>query len=248
MLSNIIANITSLFAKVVSSSSTISALQASYETRHTTGLAIRALCNADTHDSFILGKDVSLPETYVRSAANPLRDLGGMPANKRPTLAFFAGNLHGRLRPILLQHWENKDPDMKITGPMPGGVQSKMDYIEHMKSSKYCICPRGHEVNSPRIVESIFYECVPVIISDNYVPPFFEVLDWEVFSVLVAEKDVPRLKEILVSISEEKYLELQLGVRKVQRHFLWHSSPVKYDLFHMTLHCIWYNRLYQIRT
>ncbi|XP_039122647.1 LOW QUALITY PROTEIN: probable glycosyltransferase At3g07620 [Dioscorea cayenensis subsp. rotundata] len=221
---------------------------ASYETRHTTGLAIRALCNADTHDSFILGKDVSLPETYVRSAANPLRDLGGMPANKRPTLAFFAGNLHGRLRPILLQHWENKDPDMKITGPMPGGVQSKMDYIEHMKSSKYCICPRGHEVNSPRIVESIFYECVPVIISDNYVPPFFEVLNWEVFSVIVAEKDVPGLKEILVSISEEKYLELQLGVRKVQRHFLWHSSPVKYDLFHMTLHCIWYNRLYQIRT
>lgn len=46
-------------------------------------------------------------------------------------------------------------------------------------------------MNSPRVVEAIFYECVPVIISDNYVPPFFEVLEWEAFSVFVAEKDIP---------------------------------------------------------
>ncbi|XP_021807096.1 probable glycosyltransferase At3g07620 isoform X1 [Prunus avium] len=220
---------------------------APYETRHHMERCIKALCNADVTGGFKIGRDVSLPETYVRSARNPLRDLGGKPPSQRQILAFYAGNVHGYLRPILLEHWKDKDPDMKIFGPMPPGVASKMNYIQHMKSSKYCICPKGYEVNSPRVVEAIFYECVPVIISDNFVPPFFEVLDWGAFSVILAEKDIPNLKEILLSIPEEKYLQMQLGVRKVQKHFLWHAKPLKYDLFHMTLHSIWYNRVFQIK-
>ncbi|KAK8535441.1 hypothetical protein V6N12_056959 [Hibiscus sabdariffa] len=212
---------------------------APYETRHHMEHCIKALCNADVTVGFKIGRDVSLPETYVRSARNPLRDLGGKPPSQRHILAFYAGGNHGYLRPILLKHWKDKDPDMKILGQMPAGVASKMTYIRYMKSSKYCICPKGYEVNSPRVVESIFYECVPVIISDNFVPPFFEVLDWGAFSLILAEKDIPNLKDILVSIPEERYLALQLGVRKVQRHFLWHAKPEKYDLFHMTLHSIW---------
>ncbi|KAK3210652.1 hypothetical protein Dsin_015358 [Dipteronia sinensis] len=220
---------------------------APYETRHHMEHCIKALCNADVTAGFKLGRDVSLPETYVRSARNPLRDLGGKPPSRRSVLCFYAGSMHGYLRPILIKHWKDKDPDMKIFGPMPPGVASKMNYIQHMKSSKYCICPKGYEVNSPRVVEAIFYECVPVIISDNFVPPFFEVLNWGAFSVIIAESDIPNLKQILLSIPEEKYLQMQLAVRKVQRHFLWHAKPQKYDLFYMTLHSIWYNRVYQIK-
>ncbi|KAM1478978.1 hypothetical protein ACFX2I_026335 [Malus domestica] len=220
---------------------------APYETRHHMERCIKALCNADPTSGFKIARDVSLPETYVRSDRNPLVDLGGKPPSQRKILAFYAGNMHGYLRPILLEYWKDKDPDMKIFGPMPPGVARKLNYIHHMQSSKYCICPKGYEVNSPRVVEAIFYECVPVIISDNFVPPFFEVLDWGAFSVILAEQDIPKLKEILVSIPEEKYLQLQLGVRKVQKHFLWHAKPLKYDLFHMTLHSIWYNRVFQLK-
>ncbi|XP_019053597.1 PREDICTED: probable glycosyltransferase At3g07620 isoform X2 [Nelumbo nucifera] len=215
-------------------------------TRHHMSKCIRALCNTNIARGFQIGKDVSLPVTSVRSMKNPLRYLGGKPPSERPTLAFFAGSMHGYLRPILLQYWENKDPEMKIFGPMPRDIEGKMNYIEHMRSSKYCICARGYEVHTPRVVEAIFYECVPVIISDNYVPPFFEVLDWEAFAVFIAEKDIPNLKNILLSIPEEVYLAMQLRVKKVQQHFLWHSKPVKYDIFHMTLHSIWSNRIYQI--
>ena len=120
---------------------------------------------------------------------------------------------------------------MKTLGLMPTGVASKMNYIQHMQSSKYCICPKGYDVNSPHVVEAIFYECVLVIISDNFVPPFFEVLDWGAFSVILTEKDIPYLKDTLVSILQEKYLEMQLAVRKAQKHFLWHAKPLNYDLF-----------------
>ncbi|XP_016467020.2 putative glycosyltransferase At3g07620 [Nicotiana tabacum] len=217
-------------------------------TRKSMETCIRALCNSNIAGGFKIGKDVSLPVTYVRSAENPLNDLGGNPPSARPVLAFFAGGIHGYLRPILLQHWSDREPDMMIFGPMPRDTEGKAEYRKLMKSSKYCICARGYEVHTPRVVESIHYECVPVIISDNYVPPFFEVFDWESFSVFVLEKDVPDLRNILLSIPEEKYMEMQRRLKIVQQYFLWHKNPVKYDLFHMILHSIWYNRVFQVRS
>ncbi|KAL3844172.1 hypothetical protein ACJIZ3_001575 [Penstemon smallii] len=208
---------------------------------------IRSLCNADVKGGgFQFTKDVSLPETYIRSPQNPLKDLGGEPPSKREILGFFAGKMHGYLRPILLNEWENKDPDLKIFGKLRE-VKGEMRYIEYMKSSKYCISAKGYEVYSPRVVEAIFYECVPVIISDNYVPPFFESLNWESFAVIVLEKDIPDLKKILLSIPEKRYLEMQQRVKQVQKHFLWHSRPQKYDAFHMILHSIWDTRISQMR-
>ncbi|KAF8083999.1 hypothetical protein N665_0740s0016 [Sinapis alba] len=211
---------------------------------------IKALCNADLSDGiFVPGRDVSLPETSIRNAGRPLRNIGnGNRVSQRPILAFFAGNLHGRVRPQLLKHWRNKDDEMKIYGPLPHNIARKMTYVQHMKSSKYCLCPMGYEVNSPRIVEAIYYECVPVIIADNFVLPFSEVLDWSAFSVVVPEKDIPRLKEILLEIPMRRYLKMQSNVKMVQKHFLWSPKPRRYDVFHMILHSIWFNLLHQNQT
>lgn len=134
---------------------------------------------------------------------------------------------------------------MLITGPMPRDVESKAKYRELMKSSKYCISAKGYEVHTPRVVESIYYECVPVIISDNYVPPFFEVLNWENFAVFISEEDIPNLRDILLSIPEDKYMIMQQRVKEVQRYFTWHKVPVNFDLFHMILHSVWFNRVFQ---
>lgn len=188
---------------------------------------IRSLCNSNVAKGFQIGKDTTLPVTYIHSMMDPLRRFVGKPPSERSILAFFAGSMHGYLRPILLKHWENKEPDMKIFGPMSRDLEGKKMYMEYMNSSKYCICARGYEVHTPRIIEAIFSECVPVIISDNYVPPLFEVLKWEAFSVFVRERDIPSLRTILLSIPQEKYLALHLGVKKVQQHFLWHKVPVK---------------------
>lgn len=209
---------------------------------------IRALCNANIAGGFEIGKDVSLPVTNIPSAENPVKNLGGNHPSERTILAFFAGGMHGYLRPILLQHWNNKEPDMKIFGPMPRDPDGKARYREFMKSSKYCICARGYEVHTPRVMESIYYECIPVIISDDYVPPFFEIFDWESFAVFVLEKDIPNLRNILLSVSQKKYIEMQNRLKMVQQHFLWHKVPVKYDLFHMILHSIWYNRVFQVQS
>ncbi|XP_051119384.1 probable glycosyltransferase At5g03795 [Andrographis paniculata] len=211
---------------------------APYETKHRMSNCLRALCNADVKEGFHFGKDVSLAETYIHSPKNPMRSTGGEPPSRREVLAFFAGQMHGELRPILLKQWENKDSEMKIFGKI-----NKKSYIWYMKNSKYCICAKGYEVNSPRVVESIIYGCVPVIISDNFVPPFFDILNWEAFTIFVPEKDIPNLKRILESIPEKKYLVMYKRVEQVRLHFVWHKEPIKYDIFHMILHSIWYNRV-----
>ncbi|RWW37441.1 hypothetical protein BHE74_00057446 [Ensete ventricosum] len=208
---------------------------------------IKAVCNADASEGiFVSGRDVSLPETHIRTPKRPDSGIGGRPASERAILAFFAGQMHGRVRPVLVGHWGGRDEDMRIYEALPAAIARKMSYVEHMRSSKYCVCPMGYEVNSPRIVEAIHYECVPVIIADNFVLPFQEVLDWSAFSVVVAEKDIPRLKEILLGISGERYMAMQMNVKRLQKHFVWHGRPRKYDLFHMILHSIWFNRLHQI--
>lgn len=86
-----------------------------------------------------------------------------------------------------------------------------------------------------------------MIIADNFGPPLNDVFDWSAFSVTVAEKDIPKLKEILLAIPMKEYLTMQTNVKMLQRHFIWNATPVKYDLFHMILHSIWFSRLNQIQ-
>lgn len=201
--------------------------------------SIRVLCNANTSEGFNPLKDASLPEINLKTG-EITGLLGGPPPSQRSILAFFAGGLHGHIRHHLLDHWKEKDPDnIRVYEKLP----SNLSYESMLKNSKFCLCPSGYEVASPRIVEAIYAECVPVLISDNYVPPFSDVLNWKKFSVVVKVEDIPNLKQILMGISEAKYLKMQKRVKQVQRHFVINGTPKRFDLFNMIVHSVWLRRL-----
>ncbi|KAK8562011.1 hypothetical protein V6N13_148856 [Hibiscus sabdariffa] len=200
--------------------------------------SIRALCNANTSERFNPTKDVSVPEISLKS--DRLEGLiGGPSPSKRSILAFFAGGNHGFVRPILFKHWEKKDPDIQVHNYLPRGVS----YTDLMRQSKYCLCPSGYEVASPRIVEALYNGCVPVLISKAYVPPFSDVLNWKTFAVIVSLEEIPELKKILTGIPERQYIRMQKRVIRVRRHFELHVNPERFDVFHMILHSIWLRRL-----
>lgn len=67
---------------------------------------IRALCNANAARGFQIGKDTSLPVTNIHLTKDPDITTGPKPPSERTTLAFFAGGMHGYLRPILLHFGE----------------------------------------------------------------------------------------------------------------------------------------------
>ncbi|CAN1828417.1 Probable glycosyltransferase At5g25310 [Linum perenne] len=127
--------------------------------------SIRVLCNANTSESFNPHKDVTLPEIHLHGGQIPTQLLSPPPSTTpRPYLAFFAGGLHGPIRPILLRHWQHRhDPQLPIFEYLPKNNHTP-SYHSFMLSSKFCLCPSGHEVASPRIVEAIYAECVPEVL------------------------------------------------------------------------------------
>ncbi|CAA2973675.1 probable glycosyltransferase At5g03795 [Olea europaea subsp. europaea] len=200
--------------------------------------SIRVLCNANTSEGFNLSKDVSLPEIYL-PGGNMDGLIGGPPPSKRSILVFYSGGIHGYIREILMKEWKNKDPDVQIHEYLP----ESMSYYDMFRKSRYCICPSGWEVASPRMVEGLYTGCVPVLLKDHYAKPFSDVLDWSTFSVDVAVKDIPNLKKILTAIPQEQYIKMQRAGILVRRHFEVNIPPKRYDVFHMILHSIWLRRL-----
>lgn len=202
--------------------------------------SIRVLCNANTSEGFNPIKDVTLPEMNLVTGEIPEKIRNPPPPNNsRPYLAFFAGGVHGVIRPKLLQYWKGQDPDLQVFEYLP----EALDYYDFLLGSKFCLCPSGHEVASPRVVEAIYSECIPVILSDYYVLPFSDVLNWEAFSVQVEVSDIPRLKEILMTIPNEKYVKMKEAIKVVRKHFVFNKPAKKFDMFHMILHSVWLRRL-----
>jgi hypothetical protein len=203
--------------------------------------SIRVLCNANKSEGFNPSKDVSLPEINLRTDAVG-RQVGIPLASRRPILAFFAGGNHGPVRPVLLAHWNgSKDPDVQVSEYLPRGVS----YTDTMRRARFCLCPGGYEVASPRLAEAVYLECVPVVVDDgDYALPFADVLNWDAFSLRVRVAEVPRIKELLSAVSPRRYVQLQRRVRMVRRHFMVHDGPPRrYDAFHMVLHSVWLRRL-----
>ena len=120
-------------------------------------------------------------------------------------LASFVG-CAGRT-PARLNMLKVRDPSLLITdntesfvAALRSGDQGQVDaakrqFIEVAAQSRFILCPRGYGTSSFRIFESMEMGRAPVIISDQWVEP--PGPDWSSFAIRIAERDIPRLADLL---------------------------------------------------
>lgn len=196
--------------------------------------SIRVVCSPSYNVGFIPHKDVALPQV-LQPFALPA---GGNDIENRTTLGFWAGSRNSKIRVVLAREWEN-DTELVVYSHRINRATGELLYQKQFYKSKFCFCPGGSQVNSARITDSIHYGCIPVILSDYYNLPFCDILDWKKFSVILREKDVYQLKQILKNITLEEFVILHNNLVKIQKHFQWNTPPIKYDAFHMVMYDLW---------
>jgi hypothetical protein len=78
-----------------------------------------------------------------------------------------------------------------------------------MRRSVFCLCPRGWAPWTPRIVESVLYGCVPVIVADGAELPLSHSVGWAGVSLRVAERDVRQLGRVLDRVARTNLSAIQ---------------------------------------
>ncbi|KAL4427764.1 hypothetical protein ABPG75_001853 [Micractinium tetrahymenae] len=112
----------------------------------------------------------------------------------------------------LTREWN--DPAFEF---VEGGVP---DYEQRLRSTKFCLAAYGHGWGN-RLLQAMMTGCVPVIVQEHVLQFYEDVLPYELFSIRLNNADLPQLREILRSVTDEQYRRLLENVLRYHRAFSW---------------------------
>lgn len=79
-----------------------------------------------------------------------------------------------------------------------------VDYQALMANSTFCLAPRGRRFGSFRFLEALSLGCIPVTLSNDWVKPFNDVIDWSSAAIDADERLLLQLPEMLRSFDRRK--------------------------------------------
>ncbi|KAB2644109.1 MAG: exostosin family protein [Verrucomicrobia bacterium] len=103
-------------------------------------------------------------------------------------------------------------------------LPQQQKYCEIMTASKFALCPKGTSGASIRLFEVMKMGVAPVIISDDWILP--RGPKWDEFAVIVKEKDLDQLDEILEQ-REKDYVDMGKKAHEAYQTFF--ADEVYFD-------------------
>ncbi|ODN03332.1 Exostosin-1 [Orchesella cincta] len=94
----------------------------------------------------------------------------------------------------------------------------KYDYEVLLQNSTFCLVPRGRRLGSFRFLETLKSGCIPVLLSNGWILPFSEVIDWSACTVMGDERALLQILDIVRSIEPEKIFKI-----KQQTQIIWNQ-------------------------
>ncbi|XP_055602895.1 exostosin-2 [Uranotaenia lowii] len=97
---------------------------------------------------------------------------------------------------------------------------NEYEYPSVLESSQFCLIARGVRLSQPTLLEALAAGCIPVIMADNLVMPFNEILDWDLASIRIYENNLHSVMAALKSVSPQRIQELRAhGAYFYDRYF-----------------------------
>eukprot|EP00754_Rhynchopus_humris_P007605 Rhum_TRINITY_DN13510_c0_g1::Rhum_TRINITY_DN13510_c0_g1_i1::g.60796::m.60796 len=122
--------------------------------------------------------------------------------------------------PCLYQEFGRSATDTKRLG-VP------MQYPDYFWTSKFCPHAAGDGLSSRRPTSAILSGCIPVMVCDQCLYAFENVVDYASFAVFVSEEDVMngKLIDILKAIPEAELNRRRAAMRAIRHHFVYNDGP-----------------------
>ncbi|KXZ45291.1 hypothetical protein GPECTOR_56g387 [Gonium pectorale] len=120
-------------------------------------------------------------------------------------------------------------------------VRSEPRYDSFLARSQFCLAPPGAG-HGQRQIQALFMGCLPVTIADHVAEPFEPSVSWDDWGLRVAERDIPRLHELLDAVTPEQRQAKRARMYCAAQHMLYSSitgsvmgEDGRYDAFESTL-------------
>ena len=162
------------------------------------------------------GLDVSMPPPMTENLFM-YRDFEAMTSRGKSILVSFKGEFgtHSIRQRIARLH----DPQSGVV------IINKNDrtyqYDALIATSHFALVIRGHVPFSYRFSETVCRDTVPVLVADDWVPPFSEVVPFESYGVRVEESNVDNLVDILRKITDaERQTKRENAMRFCFNHII----------------------------
>ena len=129
------------------------------------------------------------------------------------------------VRLALFSHHANRTAGFCLTGRAPD---------EYFLRSRFCLAPSGEGFGN-RLMLAMAAGCVPLIIQPAVRMPFDDVLPYHAFAVRVGADAIPRLPELLASVSDAEHARMRAAARAYAPCFDWSPHGQAYAMARYSL-------------